>query len=558
MTTAEGTLTWGVGIEHEMHLRRPDGRLSTVSRSFLVDNVLERLEKGASLPAKYDVLTEADRAFLRSGAVDTDLELSGRACAGLSGPREKMFELITRKFQNVTFSDVIREMEQNEARFLEIASKVAGEEVTPYPSGSALLEVEEGDVLKDYTGSYHVTLTLPHAPSMSADAFIAMHRRMANLFQWVEPLLIGILGTPDPSCPGQGRRYPRGSMRINRFGWGTPGCSDVRRLHEGIGRRANHVPAYLKQLKFESVPDYTKTCFLAIETNPSRRLKVNARTVGGLRTDVRTFGLEKQGVRVNMGNFRGVPVPRVHVRGFWNRIKVSGAPMEPGYGMEFRIFDHFPSKYLWPLMSLLALLAEASTATANEQYVQDSPEWNEQIVEMMECGSLASVLGGYWRQLRTVLGLPTSRQRAPRTLFECLTIVHEELLAQYGKGPTFRLLWGGRPSRQRFPNQNAEMWALFYRDGRANDARRAFWDAIGKVVVDLKRGAVVGVSELEKAVPETWDQYDLVGAIDAELRAKTLRIVSKNRLEFVRKPTEMPELPATCEARRSSCSWSRT
>ena len=43
---------------------------------------------------------------------------------------------------------------------------------------------------RDYTGSYHITMTLPYKENMKLDKFIEIHQNFANMLQWLEPLMV--------------------------------------------------------------------------------------------------------------------------------------------------------------------------------------------------------------------------------------------------------------------------------------------------------------------------------------------------------------------------------
>ena len=46
-------------------------------------------------------------------------------------------------------------------------------------------------VQNEYTGSYHITITLPHNPDkISTKQFVKEHQNFANQLQWLEPLLL--------------------------------------------------------------------------------------------------------------------------------------------------------------------------------------------------------------------------------------------------------------------------------------------------------------------------------------------------------------------------------
>jgi hypothetical protein len=73
----------------------------------------------------------------------------------------------------------------------------------PYGSDVAFSRVHENKQINYpvYTGSIHVNVTLPHDPNESVtdnSEFMIRHLRAAAALQWVQPLMIVVLGSPDP------------------------------------------------------------------------------------------------------------------------------------------------------------------------------------------------------------------------------------------------------------------------------------------------------------------------------------------------------------------------
>ena len=86
----------------------------------------------------------------------------------------------------------------------------------------------------DYTGSYHLTITLPHKKNITLKKFINIHQEFGRQIQWIEPLLICAFFSPDLNSIGDGDKYTEGSYRIMTTGWGNLAGSDVRILEEKI------------------------------------------------------------------------------------------------------------------------------------------------------------------------------------------------------------------------------------------------------------------------------------------------------------------------------------
>ena len=254
-------------------------------------------------------------------------------------------------------------------------------------------------VYKDYTGSFHITLTLPYTDKMKLSNFISMHQNFANMIQWLEPLMVSAYFSADDRSMGTQKKRIRGSFRVMRIGWGNFAGSDVSKFKEGIGRYADIVPKWRDGLDFEGVKTVNQCKDLA-----PRIKKREKGAVSGFSSNFRTFG-------------------STDPERPWHR--ESGAGMSVGNGIELRIFDHFSTKYLDSLLQLVATVAENSRTHKCKDYVYKDDDWIKSLHNIMLEGWCAQITPGYIKKLRKNLNLKinTSSLQA----YDVFKTIYEEL-----------------------------------------------------------------------------------------------------------------------------------
>ena len=283
-------------------------------------------------------------------------------------------------------------------------------------------------VNRDYTGSYHLTITLPYKPSINKKDFIEMHEHFANQIQWLEPLLLCSFFSSDDKAVGTSKTYARGSYRIMNIGWGNLAGSDIRRFNKGIGRYANIKSYWREGLEFEGInklkpcynpsasavkegecrkliQEYCKksksfsesACKKFIDDNKSLNIsddlveyciktsedKICTICSSSLSSDIRTFGDRK---------ILGDKI-------------ASGAPMDVSRGIEIRIFDNFSSDYLIELCRIIVYIAANSQITKTTKYVYKNKEWINAVQSIMKLGWKALLSINFIKLLRKELGL---------------------------------------------------------------------------------------------------------------------------------------------------------
>lgn len=455
---------WGIGVEREMHFFAMGNHRRSLPKVIGVfypsgKNVLVELkdpERAPDLKRRFGI-TDEELALFQSSNIDPKLENSAKRCAGLLPPQANMLELVTTTYKRRTVASITRELERNSRLIVSVVGKlvrdrnvraqlklgsIRGLEVGPHPYGAAIFEdPRRGAAMKDYTGSWQFTITLPHPPGISTSAFIVMHEKFGNQLQWLEPLLAATLFTPDPSCVVEDG-YAFAAYRTVRYGWGNFAGTDVRRLHKGVGRRANVEPAWRQTLAVRNKAALDgKRCMATQETKPSRNMDELCGKFGHVSSDLRTFGIE-------------------------NGDRASGAPMQPGFGFEYRIFDHFSEAHVRDVLCMLVHVAENSRQCKyRASYVYKDADWTHAMQSVVRGGWRAELREGYVRKLCEVLELPEeevvmSRQTAEATALRVFRLLREKTRT----GPWVRTMLGARLAADGFrvPRLNREAWVHFY------------------------------------------------------------------------------------------------
>lgn len=495
-------LNWGLGIEHEMQLFHQgvgvaENNLqnaniifdSQESSCFLVSNEDAKEPNGAcrkmrgwqSKPLYYNPskkirdklltgknkLTMAESDFLES----IDWELSGRQAKGCIGgstiiPRVPILmpELVTGKHTNRTIQSIVNEIQILEQVFIKIQMKnpFTREKVKQYGplvihhcGTMGNIQVPETPTIhkkeyiltpkkwKDYLGSYHVTFTLPHTKDIDTQQFVKLHERCANQLQWIEPLLVCAFFSPDPDSVGN-KRGIEGSFRVVNVGWGNLAGSDVRKFGtEGITRGSSHETKWRKGFNYLG-DKRIKEC---VKTSPAGYKKSH----DILTSDFRTFGLKQDLICTE-------EYARLHP----DCPRLDGEIMRPPFGMEFRIFDHFPSKYLLDLMKVIILVASNSNRHPSKKYVYNNPDWIKGIRDIMLHGWNTRVVSGYLNELRKQLGIPIKLEKVDNSkialdVFKCIV---NELWELNKDSPIVSLLDETPDIAPNIPSINKDCWEM--------------------------------------------------------------------------------------------------
>lgn len=389
-------LTWGMGIEHEMHIfHKPKDEHIILFDSYSARQRLLNLIENNKVE-----VTESEETFLRS----VPYEQTGRMCNGkwvIKKVPYNMPEFVTqypfcsiRKNRNlISLTGDIIVLKKLYIKLLmkdpvtQFLAKKYGK-LVEYPFGMTrylkcpLSLSSKGykfyeKKMPEYTGSYHITLTLPYNNKTTNTEFIKMHQNFANQLQWLEPLMLTAYFSCDQYAVGSIKKRVRGSFRVMMIGWGNFAGSDVRKFKDGIGRYGVIPIHWRKGLDFENL-DKLKVCY---EPSPSAQKE---KAITSLSSDFRTFGNPD-------------PTRPDH--------RESGSGMTIPNGIEFRIFDQFNDAHIINLVRLISLVAENSRVHYCKGYVYNNKEWIDNIQNIMKFGYKAELTSGYIKLLKSKLGL---------------------------------------------------------------------------------------------------------------------------------------------------------
>ena len=126
--------------------------------------------------------------------------------------------------------------------------------------------------------------------------------------------------------------------------------------------------------------------------------------------------------------------------------------MTIGNGIELRIFDHFPIKFLNSLLQLISLIAENSRVHECTSYVYKDKSWIHAVKEIMKYGWSAKVTNGYKNKLRKMLDIPISTSSL--VAYDIMKTVYKELYNKNKKGDYYVILVGDNKKYVPLPDIN--------------------------------------------------------------------------------------------------------
>lgn len=392
---------WGFGIEHETHFVKMESTDKLIKSYNIIDleeilqSILFNWEDIKLKLKKYKISINKSEEIYRllEDILIRKFENTGRKCNGKyvlkplhtkNNNLIKMPEFVTsqpfsRTKKKKSIEDYCEEI-QNQQRifqfiinlYLSIYRKKKYI-IYPFPFGMSNYFMIDDIKQKDYSGSFHITVTLPYTLKTTEEKFVNNHKNFANQFQWLEPLLISVFFSGDDDAIGNNKRKIKGSFRVTSVGWGNFAGSDVRKFNEGIGRLTNH------NYNWRNNMDY----FQKEKTNYCKKvspgiLKREPNAKSGFSSDFRTFGGKEH---------------------------VSGYPMEKPSGTEIRIFDNIHTDYTIELCRLIVYIAENSRNNSCNNYVYNDKDWNENLQNIMMNGWKTKITKKYLNKLRENLNL---------------------------------------------------------------------------------------------------------------------------------------------------------
>lgn len=348
-------------------------------------------------------------------AKDDTIESSGRFCGKYvvyGDPIDSLLEISTRQAYGTrsmlpyVTSDILwypHRIQSQQLQLIEEVNRLYKEyplflqkkkiyhSIIPYPYGmtdrqvpaTSLFEGTKQTKYTNYTGSYHITITLPFIyHRITINEYREMYKRFINHIQWVEPLMLGLYSSCDIRGIGTGERLPRSSYRVMMTGWGNPAGSDIRKINDGYTRYAA-VPLYWREgLSFPGLEKLERECGEDIKKKWKSFAEQHPEAISGYGTDIRTFWRS------------GLP----------GEIPKDGTPIDKLFGVEIRIFDYFPARYLVSLCRFIIYLAENGRKREVKKVVYEDPGWIGAMHSIMKHGWRAELPEEYITSLEDVIG----------------------------------------------------------------------------------------------------------------------------------------------------------
>ena len=158
-----------------------------------------------------------------------------------------ILEMMTINYKNKNFEEIYKDLIKNENAFIDYISVIINNYVKKYGSinycsiGARKESIELIDLFnesnefissrvlnqEDYTGSYHIWMTIPYDKKISKVKFLNMHANLANKLQLLEPIIACNFTTPSYQIK-YNKNYPmKLSLRHLLNNYSNYGTSDV-------------------------------------------------------------------------------------------------------------------------------------------------------------------------------------------------------------------------------------------------------------------------------------------------------------------------------------------
>lgn len=461
-------ITWSTGLEHEsLVVHGGDDQVGEY-----VVNVgtlaIQMARYGRAFGLDHD--TQSIAVYLHN----TGVEFSGRECAGINEINFKaMAESVSITHEHLDFDSAFCQIATLDSKILDVLSSSPGEVsiskefgTIHHPrsgmssnlglytrSGGKIHKCSpcDGCRLKDYTGSYHLSISLPHdsdgwvaydetiltrSGSCSStyggyknkndpgetplDTWVEAHSNLANMIQWVEPLILAVFGSPDSESVCDNGKFVEGSYRTMNSGWGVPGTTDVRTFGEtGTGRYSGEGFDWMLNV----APESCLGVFGCVEQ--------------GMGSDIRTKSPPSEcDVSNNENTLMGV-----------------------GHGFELRFLDNFPLEHLKDVYRLIALLSEASRVHTAKSYIYGDEGWEYSAQQAILEGWNSILSPDYVSSLELVLDVDLSALDGSVQAYEVLKEVYFQLSLKHANGFWTGLLLHDKEMSP-MGNPNREGWEI--------------------------------------------------------------------------------------------------
>jgi len=312
---------------------------------------------------------------------------------------------------------------------------------------SSSLPIQFEKISQDYTGSYHIWITCPYDKHTTPREFSEIHATLGNRLQLLEPIFSSHFTSPSSYALGRSDKYAKSSFRhfmSNTINYGT---SDVSLIQGGklftidkyyesemdvLHEKPKIVNVYDKvyDKNGNMILNYTKLDERVITSNLYKNIQPgnkesysvpkimnyyeqlmnnnkNYANIIELGADIRTKGLQNQFYPIEpnesnvlilkngffyayvynpeMKTVKPYEIPLTH-----KTINKTMNNTKECIGIEFRIFDHFPTHYLNQIISILSRIAldtiyEYKRITKKDMYIHKQL-WHNDMYQSITSG----------------------------------------------------------------------------------------------------------------------------------------------------------------------------
>jgi len=291
------------------------------------------------------------------------------------------FEFATLDFYKTTVDKCIDELTTNKTKFISEVNRVFKEEgilkeyfgkelrySTNYGIVNFLTNMNSIAICNNST--YHINITLPtqldgNGNISDMELFKKEHSNAIRAIQWIEPLLIACYGSPDIFSIGD-NKFAKGSLRLALSRYISAGTYDTNEMKEG---------KLLNNFEYDPL--------INSEQNMSERHIYNN---AHLRDHwYKKYNKESGYVKKNMIGY-DINYSKHH-----------------NHGIELRIFDFFPEKYLKDVINSILLVCQKSLMVSIPNPI-DYESYEDQLLNSIKNGSDATINIEYVELLELVFG----------------------------------------------------------------------------------------------------------------------------------------------------------
>jgi hypothetical protein len=421
--TKNKDIEWGLGVEHEFMMCFD----ASGTKNF-TNSILEKINGTIDTKRKKEinkVINGKNKFYYVIPYIDNfDMKEVNIEASGLNNL--PMYEIKNMKFYNVNIKDIVNELNDQRERLnnnlVKVLSTKINRKLTPIETrfgaenlifntcpnngyfsfqdnpGFECIGVDNIKTDVDYTGSYHFWITLPYHKNDTKENIMLLHQKSIFLLQSIEPLLCAYYGSCDPTINKTNKnRLIRGSYRTanNIYanfgmapGYNYNGFDMYARIVKKMQSRKLNIESYIdklkkslrKPLKLSEYPDYIQF--------------VHSDSPWGYGTDFR----RKYGIK----------------------------------GFEFRIWDHFPQKYLSDVLKVVYLLATHTYDIDHKDltYPFDNEHWHTSMFECLMNGYQGKISSEYIEFINSQFSMNLDAKNTTTSIFEeLITKLYKKVLS---------------------------------------------------------------------------------------------------------------------------------